>query len=390
LAQDVVDPKTGEVIAKQHDEITPDVAAEIEKLGLDEIKVRSALTCHSKEGICQKCYGYNLGTQRLVDKGIAVGVIAAQAMGEAATQLTLNTKHLAGRAGTDITQGLPRVAELFEARTPKGKAILADIAGVVTIVVDKDGDPEKLVINDRKKYKKEFEIGEKDVLSFKRSKKVKKGDTLLTREDGTKIEAEFDGQVMVKDSKLVLEVDKEVEQEYELTLNDILVVKDGDQIEKGMPLTAGSISPKELMELGTVDQTQKYIIDNIQETYGIQGIAINDKHVEVIVRQMFRFLRVTTPGDSTYLPGDFVNVIAIEEENRRLKEAGKEPVRYKRVLLGITAASLNTESFLSAASFQEQVRVLTDAALVGKIDNLRGLKENVIIGRPVPLGRELR
>jgi len=390
VTANIADPKTGEVIVKKGEEIVEEVSQELEKIDLDRIKVRSALTCEADEGICQKCYGLNLGTQRLVDKGVAVGVIAAQAMGEAATQLTLNTKHLAGRAGTDITQGLPRVAELFEARTPKGKAILSEIGGKVKIVENKEGEVGTVIVTDHKKMKKEYDIKKQDELTFKRSKQVKKGDLIATRKNGSKLEAEYDGQVSLQDDKVILEVDKLIEEEYDIPAEARLNVKNKQEIKKGTPITVGSLSPKELMEFTTVEDTQKYIIENIQETYGIQGIALDDKHVEVVVRQMFKYVRVVSPGDSKYLPGDFVNHIKIAEQNRKLKKRDKDLVKSNRVLLGITAASLNTESFLSAASFQEQVRVLTDAALVGKVDKLRGLKENVIIGRPVPLGKELR
>lgn len=391
-AKDIADPKTSEVLVKAGEEITEEIADSIENTELESVLVRSVITCKAKEGVCKKCYGHNLGTQRMVELGLAVGTIAAQAMGEAATQLTLNTKHLAGRAGTDITQGLPRVAELFEARTPKGKAVLSDIGGIVDLVENKDGDVVQIIVTDHKKYKKEFEIEEGDKLSFKRSKAIKKGETIITRKDGSKIEAEYEGRVSKnKDgNKVILEVDKEIVKEYDINPEDRLNVEAGQEIEKGIALTVGSIAPKELMDLKGVEAVRKYIIDNIQETYGIQGIAINDKHVEVVVRQMMRFARVTFAGDSEFLPGDFVNVIELDEINKGLRKEGKKPIKYNSVLLGITAASLNTESFLSAASFQEQVRVLTDAALVGKVDHLRGLKENVIIGRPVPLGKELR
>ncbi|MBN1331556.1 DNA-directed RNA polymerase subunit beta' [Candidatus Dojkabacteria bacterium] len=391
-AKNISDPKTGEVFVKAGDEISEEIAAQIAgNENIQEVLVRSVIGCKAVEGVCQKCYGLNLGTQKTVEKGVAVGVIAAQAMGEAATQLTLNTKHLAGRAGTDITQGLPRVAELFEARTPKGKATLAEIGGKVKLVENKDGEVVQIIISDHKKFKKEIEIKSGDKLSFKRSKALKKGEVILTREDGTKVEAEYEGQVKKLDEKtIVLEVDREIEKEYEVNPEDRINVKDKQEVDKGTPLTIGSLAPKELMDLTGIEGTQSYIIDNIQETYGIQGIAINDKHVEIIVRQMLRLARVTQAGDSTYLPGDFVNYIQLEKENKELKKDGKQTIKYTRVLLGITAASLNTESFLSAASFQEQVRVLTDAALVGKVDDLRGLKENVIIGRPVPLGKEMK
>lgn len=390
-AKEIVNPKGGEVVIKANEEITSELAAQIEKIeDIETVTVRSPLTCESSEGICQKCYGKSLGSQKLIEKGMAVGVIAAQAMGEAATQLTLNTKHLAGRAGTDITQGLPRVAELFESRTPKGKAILTEQEGKVSFEKDKEGNVKKIIITDHKNYEKKFKLEEGDEPSFKRSRKLKKGDVIITRKDGKEITTDYEGRATRKDDTVTMTVDKIFEKDYDIDPDVRLLVEEKQEVKKGDALIQGSISPKELMKLKGVDAAQQYIIDNIQETYGIQGIAINDKHVEIIVRQMFNYVRVLTPGDSNYLPGDFVGFTDIERENKALKDAGKIPVKYRRVLLGITAASLNTESFLSAASFQEQVRVLTDAALVGKVDKLRGLKENVIIGRPVPLGRELR
>ncbi len=390
LVEDLVDPKTGEIIAKHHDEITEELVRKIEKLKIDKVKVRSPLTCRAKEGLCQKCYGRNLGTQELVEKGIAVGVIAAQAMGEAATQLTLNTKHLAGRAGTDITQGLPRVAELFEARNPKGKAIISEIDGRVEIIKNKKGVPTAISVSQHKSYKKTYDLEKGDKIFFKRTKSVRKGDVIIEKKKGDDIIAEYEGRVKLDENKVTLIVDKIIEKEYPLLSDSNLIVKNGDEVKKGQPLTSGSLAPKELMEYAGIEEAQKYIIDNIQSTYGIQGIGIDDKHVECVVRQMFKYARIISPGDSEYLPGDFVSIVAVEEKNKELRKEGKELIKYRRVLLGITAASLNTESFLSAASFQEQVRVLTDAALVGKVDHLRGLKENVIIGRPVPLGKELR
>ncbi len=390
LAEDVIEEKTGEVIAKRDNEITEDLAKKIIERKIKRIKVRSPLTCRAEEGLCQKCYGRNLGTQKLVEKGIAVGVIAAQAMGEAATQLTLNTKHLAGRVGTDITQGLPRVAELFEARNPKGKAILAEIDGKIEFVQNKKKDVVAINIVQHKNYRKEYELKSGDKIFFKRAKGVNKGDIIIKRKNGEDVVAEYDGRLSKNGDKIVFTVDKIIEKTYNITDNDNIIVKEGDEVSKGQPLTSGSIAPKELMEYKGVKEAQEYIINNVQATYGIQGIGIDDKHVECVVRQMFKYARVITPGESEYLPGDYVSVVALEEKNKELRKAKKEEIKYRRVLLGVTAASLNTESFLSAASFQEQVRVLTDAALVGKIDKLRGLKENVIIGRPVPLGRELR
>ncbi|WKZ27558.1 MAG: DNA-directed RNA polymerase subunit beta' [Candidatus Dojkabacteria bacterium] len=390
LAEDVVDTKTGEVIAKAGDEIVPELARKIDALELDSLLVRSVLNCKTEHGICQKCYGYNLGTRTVAEKGVAVGVIAAQAMGEAATQLTLNTKHLAGRAGTDITQGLPRVEELFEARTPKAKAIISEVDGVVTIVKDDASVPVSIKVSEHKKLNKIYEIKADDTTLIKRSKKVKKGEILLTRANGEAVKAEMEGLAKREEDKLIYTVDKEIEVEYDLGPNDIIDVEDGDNVIRGTALTLGSKDPKEIMEFVDIDETQRYLIDNIQETYGIQGIGIDDKHVEVVVRQMFRFSKIIDSGDTEYLPGDYIDHSRLAKENAVLKEAGKDPAVGVRQLLGITTASIKTESFLSASSFQEQVRVLSDAALVGKVDELRGLKENVIIGRTVPLGSEVR
>lgn len=389
--ENVTDEKTGEVLAKQGELITAAMAEAIDANdSIKQVYVRSVLTCETDYGVCRHCYGYNLGTRKLVDKGIAVGVIAAQSMGEAATQLTLNTKHLAGRAGTDITQGLPRVEELFEARSPKAKAIVAEIDGKVTFEKDKEGNVIGLMIKDRKQMQKVYDIEKGDEVKVKRSKKFKKGETIIVKKTGDEVKAEIEGRASLKDDTIVFVVDKVVEVEYELEPKDVLAIEDGDQVIKGTPLTLGSIDPKELMGLSGLQNSQEYLIDNIQETYGIQGIGIDDKHVEIVVRQMSRLAKVTDPGETEYLPGDYVDHVKITAINNSLKEEGKSTIKSDRQLLGITFASIKTDSFLSAASFEQQVRVLRDAALVGKSDELRGLKENVIIGRTVPLGEEVR
>ncbi|MBN1915704.1 DNA-directed RNA polymerase subunit beta' [Candidatus Dojkabacteria bacterium] len=388
-AENIIDEKTGEVIVKNGDEITRELAHIIDESGISKIKVRSALTCDSMEGICRKCYGYSLGDGKLIEKGIAVGVIAAQAMGEAATQLTLNTKHLGGRAGLDITQGLPRVAELFEARTPKAKAILSENDGKVKIMKDEGGLNIKIIVTAERKMEKEYEVKKGDDVPFKKSKKVNKGDVILIKKSGIEIKSEQDGQATLTDGKIIVSGVKSVEQEYVLEPGVDIVVKDGDQITMGTPLTAGSLDPKEIMEFRGVEEAQAYIIDQVQKTYGVQGIGLDDKHVEVVVRQMSRYGKITDTGGSEFLPEEYLAFLILDEKNNELKKANKEQIKYVRQILGITTAALKTESFLSSASFEQQVRVLTDAALVGKVDNLRGLKENVIIGRPVPLGKEL-
>lgn len=390
-AEKVVDKKTGEVILGVNEEINEEVAAMIVKRGIEEVVVRSPLTCAADEGICCKCYGYNLGTHQLVEKGVAVGVIAAQAMGEAATQLTLDTKHLAGRAGTDITQGLPRVEELFEARVPKGQAIIADVDGRVKLVMDENDSVEKIIIISKRIIEKKYQIGKADKGLRRRSGKVRKGTLLIIRGKGDKeIKSPFGGYLEVGRKEVTLQGTELIEKEYRVYPDDDVIVKDKDKVVKGESLTVGSIDPTKLMKLKSLREAQKYIIDNIQETYGLQGISIDDKHVEIVARKMASFVIIEDIGGSDRLPGEYASYYGVESENKVLRKSRKKPIKFVRKLLGITAASINTQSFLSAASFQEVVRVLSDAALVGKIDRLRGLKENVIIGRPVPLGEYLR
>jgi len=386
LTAKVVDTKTGEVLAKTGDIITPELAKKIASSNVDKVDVRSVLKCKLGHGVCQKCYGYNLGTRQLVEKGMAVGIIAAQSMGEAATQLTLNTKHLSGRAGTDITQGLPRVEELFEARTPKAKAVLSQIDGVVLLVKGKDDELDSVKISKDVKYDKTFEVKKGDKVEIKKSKVVKEGETLMVKKGGETILAPESGKLSIGKDKLILKVAKRVEEEYEIDPHVVVIVKDGDNVIKGTPLTSGSIDPKELMDVNSIEESQKYLIRNIQETYGIQGISLDDKHVEVIIRQMSRFVKIMESGEATLLPGAFIDINTYDSENEKLKVDGKKPMKAVRQLVGITVAAIKTESFLSAASFEQQVRVLSEAAITGKVDNLRGLKENVIIGRTVPLG----
>ena len=388
-AKDVVDAK-GNVIAKANAEITPLLARAIDEAGVEELYVRSVITCETEHGICQKCYGYNPGTKKLVETGIAVGVVAAQSMGEAATQLTLNTKHLAGAAGGDITQGLPRVEELFEVRTPKVKAILAELDGTLSYIRDEKDNLVAIKISQQKTMQHTYELEKDDKTDIKRSKKVKAGEVLYTKKDGSEVVADYEATVSKQDNNIVVVVDKLIEKEYRLNLTDNVAIEDGSNVIKGTALTLGSKDPKDIMAIEDLYLAQEYLIDNIQETYGVQGIGLDDKHVEIIVRQMSRLSRISSPGDSEYLPGDYVDHIKLKKINDALKAQDKKVVKADRQLLGITVAAIKTDSFLSAASFEQQVRVLSDAALVGKVDYLRGLKENVIIGRTVPLGKEVR
>jgi DNA-directed RNA polymerase subunit beta' len=387
--------KVGDKVLKPANElITADDAEEIAaEEDVKRIKVRSVLTCETLNGVCVSCYGYNLGTRHMVDKGMAVGVIAAQAIGEASTQLTLDAKHRSGSASAkDITQGLPRVEELLEVRTPKGKAILSEISGKVKIEEDEQAEVRRIIVTQDAKREETYDVTNAKEVLVSKKKKIKKNRPMFVNEDGDEVNAPYKGKLTYNEDKneLKLKADKVQERIYELEIwNNTLIVEDGDEVDKGQQLTSGSIDPEELMELVGIRAAQKYIIDEIQKTFGIQGIGIDDKHVESTVRQMSQFMQVKNSGDSEYLPGDYIPHIKIQKENEKLQDKDKHTIRAQRMIMGISNASLRTESFLSAASFQDQVRVLTEASILGKVDSLRGLKENVIIGRPVPLGEQL-
>lgn len=323
---DVKHPETNEVIVKADELITEDQAKQITNSGIEEVTIRSAFTCNTKHGVCQKCYGRNLATGADVEVGEAVGIIAAQSIGEPGTQLTMRTFHTGGVAGDDITQGLPRIQELFEARNPKGQAVISEIYGTVQ------------------------EIKE------------------------------------VKDKQEVV-VQGEVEQRsYAVPYNARMKVDVGDEVIAGQELTEGSIDPKDLLRVQGVEGVQNYLLREVQRVYRMQGVEIGDKHVEVMVRQMLRKIRVIDSGDTDVLPGSLLELHQFRDANHKVLQEGQQPAIGKPVLLGITKASLETDSFLSAASFQETTRVLTDAAIKGKRDELLGLKENVIIGKLVPAG----
>lgn len=388
LAQDIADPKTGEVLAKRNEMLTVDSAKAIAAVeDIAEIVVRSPMTCKYPHGICAKCYGIDLGTNEEVRLGQAIGIIAAQSIGEPSTQLTLKNKSDA-RARGDITQGFPRIEELFELRTPRAKAAIADVDGNVTII-ENESDV-TIRISSVKKLRRSFEVAEQDQVMVKRLAKVKKGDILMKKADGTEVKAEHEGKIEIADNKLYLLIEKEVESEVTAAnIRDVLV-QNGEYVEVGRQLTYGSIDPKELAIYTDVPTSQRYIINELQAVYSSYGIGVDDIHLEVIVQQMGRFGVIVEGGDSVeMLPSEYADVLDIEAENKRLAEEGKRLVSFERTILGLTGAALRTESFLSAASFEQQVRVLTDAALIGKIDYLRGLKENVIIGRPVPIGNVL-
>jgi len=328
--EDVYNPETKELIVDKDTMITEKIADEIVEAGIEKLKVRSVLGCHSKRGVCQKCYGMGLARRDLVSTGESVGIIAAQSIGEPGTQLTMRTIHSGGVAGVaDITQGLPRVEELFEARKPKGVAIISEIAGKVKI----------------KETKKKKEV-------------------IVTSKDNSKT--------------------------YTIPFGSKMKVKDGDMVEAGDPFIEGSLNPSEILEIKGPEGVYEYLISEVQKVYRNQGVDINDKHIEVIGRQMLKKVRVEDNGDTDMFPGELIDMYEFADKNKEAKEQGKRPATGRRVLLGITKASLATDSFLSAASFQETTRVLTEAAVKGKTDDLVGLKENVIIGKLIPAGTGMK
>ena len=330
LAEDIFDPKTGELILGANHLVTSKRAEEIIKTGVEHVKIRTILTCRSHIGVCAKCYGSNMATGQTVQVGEAVGIIAAQSIGEPGTQLTMRTFHTGGVAGDNITQGLPRVEELFEARKPKTLAVLAEFGGVVSF-----------------------------------AKTDKKTDIVITDDEGN--------------SKA-----------YPVSRDTRVKVTEGQIVAKGEEITEGSENPHDIVRILGVRAVQDYMIREVQKVYRIQGVEINDKHIELIVRQMLKKIVIESAGDSDFLPGSQVDTIEFTEVNERLEEEGKQPATGTPIILGITKASLATNSFMSAASFQETTKVLTDAAINGKVDPLIGLKENVIIGKLIPAGTGMK
>ena len=327
---DVINPQDDSIVVQAGEMIVEPLAEKIVELGIEKVWIRTPMDCKSKQGICAKCYGRNLATGNKAPIGESVGIIAAQSIGEPGTQLTMRTFHTGGVAGGDITQGLPRVEELFEARKPKGLAVITEVAGVVTL-----------------------------------------------EEVGRKKEA-----VVIDDNGY--------EYRYIIPYGSILKFKDGQRVEAGYPLTQGSINPHDILRVNGIQGVQNYIVKEVQRVYRLQGVDINDKHIEIIVRQMMQKAKVEEPGDTELLPGGMIDIREIERINEQMRLEGKEEAQYTRMLQGITKAALSTDSFLSAASFQETTKVLTDAAIKGSKDYLRGLKENVIIGKLIPAGSVLR
>ncbi len=387
----IVDPKSKKVLAKANTLVNEAIALSLKDVPLESIKIRTALTCRSRRGLCQACYGYDLGYNRLVNPNTAVGIIAAQSIGEPGTQLTMRTFHTGGVAGQDITQGLPRVEELFEARPVRKPAIISDTAGKVSLV-ERDG---QVIVK--------LSGGDQNSASYRLPRK-KKGVTVTFRvTDGAAVAAgatlfeagqervvtKIAGRASLTKTGVTIKSEGPGEKEFIIPPGYTLWVKDGDTAEVGEPLTEGSLNLFELHHLRGAEAVQKYIMKEIQYIYSSQGQKLNNKHIEVIVRQMFSRVYVREGGDTDLLAGDIVELSRALDTNDQAIKDGKQPAAFDNLLLGITKASLTTESFLSAASFQETARVLIDAAVSGKIDSLRGLKENVIIGKLIPVGTGL-
>ena len=385
----VVHPQTGEILVDVGEMIEEDHAEAIEAAGVQEVYVRSPLTCQMRYGLCAKCYGRDLGRGELVEVGAAVGIVAAQSIGEPGTQLTLRTFHTGGVAGTvDITHGLPRVEELFEARKhPKGEAIISDIDGIVEIRKTESGRLAKVI--DSQVLRDEYNIKLGWKILVENGDRIEEGAVIASRGDKT-IVASHGGRVLREDRLITVIYEKREEREYEIPSAARLLVENGQRVKAGQQLTEGSKNPHRILAILGREATQLYLLQEVQKVYRSQGVNINDKHFEIIIREMLSKVQVTKPGDTDLLPGELVDRLVFAEANARVVEKGGRPAIARPVLLGVTKAALNTESFLSAASFQHTIKVLAGAAIEGKSDYLRGLKENVIIGKKIPAGTGFR
>jgi DNA-directed RNA polymerase subunit beta' len=409
-ASDIIDPKTNEVVVLRGEEIDERIAERIDALEIERVHVRSPLGCQVKRGVCRVCYGRSLATGRLTAMGEAVGIIAAQSIGEPGTQLTMRTFHTGGVAGLDITSGLPRVEELFEARVPKSQAVMSEIDGTVEIA--RDGDARKITVTSTEFYSDAYDLPEGAELAVKHDQEVEQGQVLArtaapeeveeekpkkrrTKKEekalaeATEIAARIGGRVVFEGRKknptrISIVYEATEQREYTAPGNARIRVQNGDQVHAGQQLSEGQLNPQDILRIMGPEAVQAYLVEEVQRVYHTQGVTINDKHIETVVRQMLRKVQVDMPGDTEMLPGELVDRFEYEDENSRVLAEGGEPATAVPVLLGVTKASLSTNSFLAAASFQETTRVLTEAAISGQVDHLLGLKENVIIGKLIP------
>ena len=390
-AAPVMNPSTGELLAEANELMTEEIAQRIDEAKVARVYTRSPLSCSQRHGLCVRCYGRDLGRGHEVHIGEAVGIVAAQSIGEPGTQLTLRTFHTGGVAGaSDITQGLPRVQELFEARSPKGEAVIAEIGGRAFVRTDGDLRWVTIVATDVERI--EHAVPGNYAVHVEDGQEVKEGDPLASRKGEEDILAKASGRVSLEEGAdqagptIIVAHEEREEREYDIPVTARLAVIDGMTIRPGDMITEGSKNPHEILSILGVEAVREYMVNQIQQVYRSQGVAISDKHIEIIVRQMLRRVLVTSSGDSQLLPGELADRIDFEQMNQEIMERGGEPAKAEPVLLGITKAALNTDSFLSAASFQHTITVLANAAIEGKIDELRGLKESVLIGKLIPAG----
>ena len=393
-AAPVPDPATGEILIDRSEQIDDRAVAKLLQAGVTGVTVRSPLGCEAQRGICRMCYGVSLATLDSPIMGEAVGIIAAQSIGEPGTQLTMRTFHTGGIAGADITSGLPRVEELFEARAPKGEAVLCEIDGAVEVSDTAEG--RSITVVSREDYSDEYALPPGSRFLVSDGDLVSVGARLASSEEPDEAEEETDGlqptdvvarvsgKVHVDGDTVAISWTDEEQREYVIPAAAHIVVRSGEQVVAGQALTAGPKSPQQILRIQGREAVQGYLIEQVQKVYRSQGVAVHDKHIEVIVGQMLRKVRIDAPGDTDLLPGELIDRQPYEEINAAILAEGGEPATASPVLLGITRASLNMESFLAAASFQETTRVLTESAVNGDVDYLRGLKENVIIGRLIP------
>jgi DNA-directed RNA polymerase subunit beta' len=399
--EDIKDSETGKVLVKKNTLVTEEIVRSLQGSNIKEAKLRSVLTCKLRRGLCQKCYGYDLAFNQLVRMGTAVGIMAAQSIGEPGTQLTMRTFHMGGAAGSDITQGLPRVEELFEARSPKHRALLAEVSGKVKIVVgerrtlqtltgqkliDTASGQKTVEIHYSQAQEQEFAFTKKDAVKVEDGKKVKEGQILIVRSTGDEVLSPGTGTVLVTKNRVKVVFEGDAVTEYEIPSGYHVTVKDGQEVQSGDQLTDGQFDLQDLFRLRDRSSVMSYLLREVLSVYASQGQKLNAKHIEVIIRQMFSRIYVRDAGDTDLLPGQVVERTRADAENERTVKAKGTPAIMMPLFMGITKVALSTESFLSAASFMETARVLINAAITGKLDRLEGLKENVIIGRLTPSG----
>jgi len=405
-ASKVVDPQTNETIVDRNEEIDDEKVKRIIDAGLTKVHVRSPLTCQARQGTCQRCYGWDLSNDKLVKMNTAVGIIAAQSIGEPGTQLTLRTFHTGGVVGLDITTGLPRIEELFEGRIPKAQAIVSEIDGEADIINNEEG--RRIKIASSEVFYDEYALPAGWQILTQNEARVNIGtplacppkmDEIPPQEKSLPAEtqpilARVSGEVTIQEEKLSIRYEDSEVREYDIPAATHIRIQKGDKIQAGDQLTDGSIDPHDILHISGKEAVQRYLVDEVQKVYRSQGVNINDKHIEVIVHQMLTKVYIDSSGDTKLVIGELVDRFRYEDENAKVLAEGGEPAtahialmgitRAHIALMGITRSSLNTDSWLAAASFQETTKVLTEAAVAGKVDKLKGLKENVIIGKLIP------